>query len=149
MGGRTYASRKWHRLSRMKQARQPFFLLVHWDMRLRWLDALVLSYGILLIALALYAFETKHSIMSLIMGGGSGVLEIGLAALSLTHPRPGRIGCAVVALILSVFFVQQCIKSDFKWDFVVLAVASIIVVVSLMGGHLYAMSKKKASETPA
>jgi high-affinity Fe2+/Pb2+ permease len=54
-----------------------------------------------------------------------------------------------VALILSVFFVQQCIKSNFKWDFVVLAVASIIVVVSLMGGHLYAMSKKKASETPA
>jgi len=116
-------------------------------MRMRWLDALVLVYGILLITLALYAYFVAHSLPSLIFGGGSGILEIGFAALTRSNPRVGRIGSAVVALLIAGKFVPECFKPNPKWDFVLLAASSVVVFVCLLGGHFYAMSKRKA-ETP-
>jgi len=113
-------------------------------MRLRSLDVLVAAYGLLVIALAVYAFVATHSKMSLMMGGSSGVLVLILLAVSFKSPRVGRIGTAVIALILGIFFIKECLKTGFaKVDFDVLALASIVVVVALGAGHMYAMKQKR------
>ncbi|HWD40323.1 MAG TPA: TMEM14 family protein [Fimbriimonas sp.] len=113
-------------------------------MRMRWLDGLVLAYGLLLIVMAIYAYAVAHSVMSLIMGGGSGILEIGFAALTQTNPRIGRIGSAAISLVLMGFFIPEALKKG-KVDMYILAAASVIVFVCLMGGHFYAMSRRKKS----
>ncbi len=113
-------------------------------MRMRWLDALVLAYGILLIAMGIYASAKYHETASLIGGGVTGVLEIGFAAFTVTNPRVGRIGSAVIALLLIGMMGSEYAKSG-KLNFLILTVASVIVFVCLMGGHFYAMSKRKSA----
>jgi uncharacterized membrane protein (UPF0136 family) len=114
-------------------------------MRLRWLDALILGYGILLIVMGIVGY-LHGSVISLVTGGISGVLEIGFAALTTTNPRVGRIGSAVVALLILGSMLPESIKKG-KADFIILAVASGIVFACLMGGHFYAMSRRKAADS--
>ena len=110
-------------------------------MRIRWLDALVLFYGILLIVLAVDGY-LHGSLISLISGGIFGLLEIGFAAFTTTNPRVGRIGSAVVALIILGRFLPSYFENH-KTTSLILAVASAIVFVCLLGGHFYAMSRRK------
>jgi uncharacterized membrane protein YccC len=115
-------------------------------MRLRWIDGLVLAYGILLIGMALFAYIAHKSLLSLIMGGTTGMLEIGFAALARTNPRPARMGSGVIALLLFGMMGREYAKTG-KVDFLVLTLASGAVFACLLGGHFYAMSKRGGSET--
>jgi hypothetical protein len=110
---------------------------------MQWLDALVLFYGILLIVMAVIGF-LKGSVISLIVGGVCGALEIGFAALAKSNPRVGRIGSAVISLLilgqfLPAYFAKHLTTALILW------VSSLIVFVCLLGGHLYAMRLRKAA----
>jgi uncharacterized membrane protein (UPF0136 family) len=111
---------------------------------MRWLDALVIFYGILLILMGIDGFLHK-SIISLIAGGTCGILEIGFAALSVTNPRVGRIGSAIIAVLMIGKFTPDYFK-DHKLAELILMVSSIVVFCCLLGGHFYAMSKRKANQ---
>jgi len=113
-------------------------------MKIKWLDGLVIAYGVLLIGMGIYATVTYHEIASLLGGGISGVLEIGLALYTKTNPRVGRIGSAVIALALIGMMGHEYQKSG-KPNFLILTVASVIVFACLLGGHFYAMSKRKSA----
>ena len=114
-------------------------------MRLRWLDALVLFYGILLIAMGIYGYMATKHMPSLIAGCTAGVLVIGFAALTQSNPRVGRIGSAVIALLMVGMFTPKIL--DGKLDLAILGVASLIVFLCLAGGHFYAMSRRKANSS--
>jgi hypothetical protein len=115
--------------------------------KIRWLDGLVIAYGILLIAAGIHGYLSPHGtanpMVSLITRSVSGAIAIGLAAYTTTNPRVGRIGSAVLALLIfghtGVLYLQKGGVTS-----LVLCVASLIVVCCLLGGHFAAMKKRKS-----
>lgn len=112
-------------------------------MRMRWLDGLVILYGVFLIAMGIYGFATKGSTVSLIAGTISGLIEIGLGVITPKNPRVGRIGAAVVALLMFGNFAKE-LHPGGKPDLIAIAVVSMIVFLLLLGGHFYAMNRRKS-----
>lgn len=108
---------------------------------------MVLLYGIFLIAMAIQGY-LKGSVVSLISGGAAGMLEIGLAAYTRTNPRIGRMGSALIALLIFGRFAPAYFTGH-KLTSLALAVVSIVVFLCLLGGHFYAVSRRKATEPPA
>lgn len=117
-------------------------------MKAKWLDALVLVYGALLIGLGLEAYLAKQSLPSLLGGGGLGLAAIFFAAFTSVNPRVGRIGAAVVTLLTLGRFVPALLKEP-KWSNIVLVVASLIVFGCLGAGHMLAMKAKRNHADPA
>lgn len=115
-------------------------------MRFRSLDALVLVYAILLIALGIYAYLDVHHLPSMLGGVGSGVVELLFLAYTSKNPRVGRMGAAIVALLLFFMFFGMMIQKGPAWNNVTIALASLIVVVALVGGHMTAMSRRRAQQ---
>ena len=76
-------------------------------MRMRWLDGLVLFYGILLIAFAIFGFVATGSKMSLIMSATFAVILIlfNLDYIKIRH------GADFVLLFLLLFFTMRLVKS--------------------------------------
>jgi len=114
-------------------------------MRLKWLDGLVIFYGILLIAFGIqgYLKHDANSTAALITRTISGVIVIGLAAYTKTNPRVGRIGSAVIALLIMghtfpLYFQKHGTVA------LILALSSLVVFCSLLGGHFAAVQKKKS-----
>jgi hypothetical protein len=115
------------------------------SVKIRWLDGLVIAYGILLIASGIYGYflHNANSMVALITRSVSGAIELGLVAYTTTNPRVGRIGAAVVALVIfghtaMLYFQKRGVTS------LILSVASLIVVCCLLGGHFAAMKKRKS-----
>jgi uncharacterized membrane protein (UPF0136 family) len=79
---------------------------------MKWFASVALAYGIIMIALGAYAFVKDKSIMSLVGGGGLGVLAIVGAFLGRHHPTIGY-GLAALATIAAMgrfakpFFAEQ------------------------------------------
>jgi uncharacterized membrane protein (UPF0136 family) len=113
---------------------------------MRWLDNLVLVYGIFLIAMGIYGFIGAHSVVSLIAGSVSGIIEIGFALVTPKNPRLGRIGASVVALLMLGKFAPE-VHSGGKPDLMAIAAFSLVVFACLLGGHFYAMNRRKARES--
>jgi len=118
-------------------------------------QAAIIIYGLIMLGMAVQAYLVKASVMSLVAGGGVGVIEIGLAALSKTHPRVGYIGAAVVALIPLGRFIPTLVKDGqlVIYPALIGTVLSVGLALFLVGGHF--MSKRKpaqpatAPESPA
>ena len=115
-------------------------------------QAAIILYGLVMIGMALQAYffpQGKASVISLIAGGGVGIIEIFFAALSKTHPRVGFIGAAVVALLPLGRFLPHLMKADGSPNFypaILGAVLSIALALFLVGGHL--ISKRRATKAP-
>ena len=134
----------------MKQARSPFFRYAE-RVKPKVLDGLVLAYGVLLIALGLYGGLVGHSNISLIAGLGSGVLVLGFLAVTAKKRQVGRIGVAVVSLLLFLNFAGSIARNATAttppktpvWQAYVLAPASLIVFLALGLGHMRATKARR------
>lgn len=108
------------------------------------IDVVVLIYALLSLGMGLEAYIAKKSLPSLLGGGGAGIILIGLLALGKTNPRAGRIGSAIVTLLLLGRFSPTFLTQWTWYPAGIMAIASAIVFAVLAGGHMAAMKKKKA-----
>lgn len=114
------------------------------------LDGLVLAYGLLLIALGVFGYLKDGSIISLAAGVGSGAVVLVFLAITAKKRQLGRIGVAVVSLLLLGRFGMQSMKAmnaaaDGKavWHVYTIAIASLIVFLALGAGHMMAMRERR------
>ena len=114
------------------------------------LDGLVLAYGLLLIALGVYGYAKDGSAISLIAGCGMGVLVLVFLGITAKKRQLGRIGVAVVSLLLLARFGMGSLKAmnappDGKavWHVYTIALASLAVFVALGIGHMMAIKEKR------
>src|SRR4051812_8326646 len=108
---------------------------------MKWLNAVIVIYGILLIALGVYGFTATHSVISIIAGGISGLLEIVSVAVYPKIPRASRIAAAVIALIL-VFAMAGKAFTQHTWHTVTITITSALMVILLLGTHFAVTSAK-------
>ena len=118
------------------------------------LDGLVLAYGVLLIVLGLIGGLVGHSTISLIAGIASGAIVLFFLAITAKKRQVGRIGVAVVSLILFLQFAGSIAmrlnaaptavapKTPI-WQAYVIAPVSLIVFLALGVGHMMAMKAKR------
>lgn len=117
------------------------------------LDGLVLGYGLLLIALGVIGYLISGSIISLIAGGGAGALVLVFLAITAKKRQIGRIGVAVISLLMLGNFGVKAIKSlsaapmtgtqTPTWHVWTIAIASLIVFLALGLGHMAAMKERR------
>ena len=111
----------------------------------------ILVYGIIMIALGIHG-AMQGSMVSLAAAGTIGVLMIGTTALHKSHPRPARIGAAVLALLtmLMEFKSYQFPKADKVTGIVpeshfyphgFAAVLSLMLFIVLGMGHMLARGR--------
>lgn len=115
---------------------------------MRWLNGILIAFSVLSIGLGVYGMVTKGSPISLIAGGTAGILMLGTVFLAQKQPRIGRILSLVVALGMLGNFLPKFLKTNDWLPAGTMAVASIFVILALIGGHLAAMQAKK-SATPS
>jgi uncharacterized membrane protein (UPF0136 family) len=107
-------------------------------------NVVVLVYALLTIGLGIDGYVAKGSWQSALAGGVAGLLLLGSLALAKTNPRAGRIGAAVITLLLLIRFLGPFIKTQDWMPAGVMTIASAITLAVLVGGHLLAMSRRKA-----
>lgn len=116
------------------------------------LDALVLVYGLLLIALGVIGYVVGHHFMSLVGGGTAGVLVLGFLYITAKKRQLGRIGVAVVSLLMFLMFAGTIVNPPTPkpgdpprktWQAYTAASASLVVFLALGLGHMTAMKEKR------
>ena len=107
-------------------------------------NVVVLVYALLSIGMGLYGYFAKGSWQSAVAGGVAGLLLLGTLALAKSHPRWGRIGAAVIALLLLGRFAGPFFKTGDWVPAGVMMIASVIALAVLIGGHVMATRKRKA-----
>jgi uncharacterized membrane protein (UPF0136 family) len=106
-------------------------------------NLVVLVYALLTIAMGVYGYTNKGSMVSMVAGGVSGLLLLGSLALYKSNPRAGRIGAAVISLLLLLRFIGPFLSSGDWVPGGVMTLASGFTLAVLVGGHFAAMSKRK------
>jgi len=89
-----------------------------------------------------YFVDPTHNIGSIIGGGILGLIEIGFATLSKTNPRIGYMGAAILALLAALMFIPKSFQ-DPKWGFITISVLSVLLIIYLLSGHLFAQRVTK------
>ena len=108
---------------------------------MRWLNPLIVIYALLCIVLGIYGAVSAREYFSL-AGVLIGLLELGCLALHPKNPRLSRIGSLVIALGVLGMFLPKFIKLG-KWlPAGVLTIASTVLVIALVVGHLMSMQAK-------
>jgi hypothetical protein len=110
---------------------------------MKWLNAVLIVYGLLMIGLGVYGFVEKGSVMSLLGGGIGGLLILGSVAIYPLKPRLSRIGAAVVALIMAGSMAKKTFTANPPWHAITIFATSILIVILLLGAHFAARSAKK------
>lgn len=109
---------------------------------MKWLPSVVIGYGVIMIALGLYAFVKDKSIMSLVGGGGIGVIAIGGALLSAHHPTIGN-GLAALATCAAMGrFAKPFFAEGKMYPAGLIFGLSAITLIALAVGHFTAGSSK-------
>ncbi len=104
------------------------------------LNILLVSFSILMIGMG--AEAASKSMVSLIAGATIGLLMLGSVALAKSNPRAGRIMSLVVALLPLGRFLPKFLKEQQIWPAGVAVISSVIVIVALVAGHVFAMRKR-------
>lgn len=112
---------------------------------MRWLNTLLLMYALLNVLMGILGFVRAHSRPSLIAGTAAGVIVLGSVALAKSNPRAGRIASLVVALLLLGRFAPGAFQNQL-YPAGIMFVASLIVAISLVAGHVMGMKAKKARQ---
>lgn len=104
-----------------------------------WLKALLIFYALFLAASGIEAYITKHSVYSL-LGGGGAALATGVAVLLIGwRPAAGYLLALVVALGMIGRFLPAFLKADNPieaiWPHLTMSVVSAFVAVSIVLGH--------------
>lgn len=100
-------------------------------------------YGVFNIVLGVEAFVAKGSLVSLIAAGTAGVLVLIAVALTMKHPRVGYILASVVCVGLIGRFLPAFLKDASNvYPALTVTIASVVVLVALVGSHLAAMGRR-------
>lgn len=103
----------------------------------------MVAYAVAMIALGLVGSLKANEIMSLVGGGGAGLVVLACMFWSLKKPRPAYIVALLVGLAVGGQFVMKFSKSGLVYPHLVIALLNAALVVCLLGGHLMAMAAKK------
>lgn len=112
-----------------------------------WPRILVLLYGLFLLGAGIEAAVSKGSVISLVAGGGLGILALACFAIVPKNPRVGYIGATVVGLAVIGRFLPTYLKTQAVWPAGVMAILSIVVVLALSAAHF--LAKAKAEKDPS
>lgn len=111
-------------------------------------DVAVLSLAILSIVFGIMgatgATGGHPSMMSLYAGGGLGAGLIGFLAFTKTNPRVGRIGSAVITLILVIWSASTFFRKGTWYPHGIIMIVSVATLAILLYGHFSAIKAKKA-----
>lgn len=111
-------------------------------------DVAVLSLAIVSIVFGILgatgATGGHPSMMSLIAGGGLGAGLLGFLAFTKTNPRVGRIGAAVITLVLVLWSASTFFRKGTWYPHGIMMILSIATLAILLHGHFSAMKAKKA-----
>jgi uncharacterized membrane protein (UPF0136 family) len=103
-------------------------------------------YGVFNIVLGVEAFVAKGSVVSLIAAGTAGVLVLVAVALTKNYPRAGYILAALVCVGLIGRFLPAFLKDTTNlYPALTVTLASLLVLVALVGSHFAAMSRRRSS----
>ena len=109
----------------------------------------LITYGVMCIAMGVQAAFFPHeranaSMVSLYAAGGLGLLMIASVYIWTKSPRAGRIMAVVLALLSLVRFAPKVMKEQQIYPAGITVIASIIVIVLLVAGHIQGMKERKA-----
>ena len=115
---------------------------------MRWLNTVLIVFAVFLILVGAQAaflpFEGhRSSIVSFYAGGGAGLLLLGSVALAFTNPRVGRIGAAIVCLLLLGKFGGDYLKDGHVWPALVMSLITFAVLGCLVTGHFMGMLARR------
>lgn len=99
-------------------------------MKLR--TGIVFVYGILLLIGGVIGYIKANSLASLLMGGGFALLTIASAVAIAKNHRIGNISALILSGILTLFFTFRFIKTETFMPSGLMAVLSLLVVLSLL-----------------
>ena len=99
-----------------------------------WLQVCLVVYGILNIGLGIHGYSSGSAV-SLIAGGGAGVLALVAAWLAKEHSKLAYGGAAVVCLLVFGGMLPRLIKSFTIYPGLVVEAASAIMLILLLAGH--------------
>ena len=103
-------------------------------------------YAVAMIALGLIGTLKANEIMSLVGGGGAGLVVLGCMFWSLKNPRPAYIVALLVGLAVGLQFLMKFGKSQLVYPHLVIALLNVALIICLLGGHMLSMAAKKKSE---
>jgi len=108
-----------------------------------WLNPLLIVYALLNIGLGIDG-ALHGSVVSVIAGVAIGVLMLGSVALAKTQPRAGRIASLVIAVAVLAQFLRKFLTTHAWLPAGTLVVASAVVILALLWGHMIAITARKA-----
>ena len=107
-----------------------------------WVRWVLVAYGVLMIAMGIDGMESSP--ISLYAGAGAGLLILGCVWISLKKtPRAGYIPALIISFLLFGRFFKPAFMDGQMYPGMVAAIASLIAIASLLGGHM--MAKKKSA----
>jgi len=109
---------------------------------MRWLDGVLLAFGVLNIFAGAEAYFAKGSLPSLLGGGLAGIVVIAGAALAKSHPTAGYAVAALGTLAVGGRMLGTYLSKHTVWPGLVFTVLSAAVLVCLVVGYFAA---KKAA----
>ncbi|MCW5936093.1 MAG: TMEM14 family protein [Fimbriimonadaceae bacterium] len=110
--------------------------------------AVILIYGVILIAGGVMGYAMAGSMASLLTGGISGLLMLGLGIVSKEKPGFGMRGAAGLSLLLLIFWIYRTIQLSGEGKSVMISgmnIALAAAVIAILGyGHMSAMRRRRA-----
>lgn len=100
-------------------------------------------YAVAMIGLGAYATIVHGEIASLLGGGGSGAIVLGMMFWSLKSPRPAYIISLLIGVAVAGQFIMKFSKSHQIYPHGIIVGLNIFLILALLGGHLLAMGAKK------
>lgn len=105
---------------------------------MRWLDSVLVGFGLLSILGGVEGYLAKGSVMSVVGGAGTGLIIIAGAALAKSHKTPGYALATFGTLAVGGMMLRSYMKSQALWPGLTFTVLSAIVLVCLVVGHFAA-----------
>lgn len=110
---------------------------------MRWLNTVLVLYSAIMILMGLQGYFSSQSLPSLIGGVTIGLLMLGTVALSLTNPRPARIGAAILSGAVLVWFLRGYFENRNFYPAGFIAILTFIVLGCLIASHFMGMLARR------
>lgn len=107
---------------------------------MRWLDGVLIAFGVVNILGGLGGYFTAGSMMSLLGGVGTGIVVIGGAALAKSHPAAGYGIATLGTLAVGGMMFRRYLETHKVMPALMLTILSVVVLICLVVGH-YATKK--------
>lgn len=113
------------------------------------INAALIAYGLMCIGMGVQAAFFPHegsqaSMVSLYAAGGLGLLVLASVYVWTKSPRVGRIISLVLAVLALGRFMPKFMKEQQMYPAGITVIASVIVIVLLLAGHIRGMKQRKA-----